>query len=69
MTKHMEQISLGTTYAASGATALFWGLSISEWAVAGSFLVAVMAFGVNTYFKWRRNWREEIEHRKRMEGQ
>jgi len=52
--KTTEQAS----YIVSGSGTLA-GLAFNEWLALGGFILMAMTFGVNTYFRWKHDKREE----------
>lgn len=53
------------TYAGAGTTVTGWYLS-SEFAMAFGLLVGAAGFMVNTYYRWKQDKREQLEHELRV---
>lgn len=59
------KVAAGVTYAGSGGAVLA-GLTLTEWGVIVGIITAVVGLALQAYFGWRRNEREEREHKARM---
>jgi dihydrodipicolinate synthase/N-acetylneuraminate lyase len=68
--KHAIENAIATasgkaTYAGAGTTVTGWIFS-SEFAVAFGLLVGAAGFLVNTYYRWKQDRREQLEHEIRV---
>lgn len=58
-------VSGKATYAGAGTTVGGWFLS-SEFAMAFGLLMGAAGFLVNTYYRWKQDKREQLEHELRV---
>lgn len=58
-------VSGKATYAGAGTTAAGWYMS-SEFAMAFGLLMGAAGFLVNTYYRWKQDKREQLEHELRV---
>lgn len=52
-----EQLASTVAYATTGSGTVL-GLAFNEWVALAGFLLMLLTFGVNTYFKWKADRRE-----------
>jgi cbb3-type cytochrome oxidase subunit 3 len=60
-------VATKSMYAGGGVTVFGWVFQVSA-ATAIGLIITILGFLVNFYFQFRRNRREELEHKARMKG-
>ena len=53
MAEKTAAISTATTYTAATGGGVFGMMNFNEWIMAGSFVLAVLTYATNVYFKFR----------------